>query len=40
LAASVAEAIGADEKFGCALFDATKAGVAGMLSFLVQKLRT
>lgn len=40
LAASVAKAIGADEKFGCALFDATKAGVAGMLGFLVQKLRT
>ena len=38
LAASVAKAIAADAKFGCALFDATMVGVAGMIDFLEQRL--
>ena len=39
LAASVAKTIGADTKFGCALFDASTAGVAGMIGFLEERLR-
>jgi hypothetical protein len=37
-AAAVAKAIAADTKYGCALFDATKSGVAAMISFLEERL--
>ena len=34
LASSVAKAIGADTKYGCAIFDATKADLARIISYL------